>query len=128
MYTCLIALFYIVQQSSLFGLAGILSNQKYTQALMAGESVAGLVVVLIRIVTKATLRNGCVGVLIFFGIALGFILFCVLCHLFLIKSPYVKRYLEPNQQNVSTVIINVICVVIIAIFWNRSVLGSSMLV
>ena len=80
-----------VQQSSYYGLAGMLP-QRYAQAVMAGESVAGLVVSLNRIITKASTSSERSGALAFFLISFLFILMCVGCQMYIKSSRFVKYY------------------------------------
>ena len=87
-----------VQQSSLYGLAGILPGKRYTQALMAGESAAGITVALNRVVTKASVKDERIGAIVFFIISLLFIAVCVCCQVFLFLSPFVRSHLKQAQM------------------------------
>ena len=86
-----------VQQSSLYGLAGILPGKHYTQALMAGESAAGITVALNRVVTKAAVSEERIGAIVFFVMCLLFIVLCVCCQVFLCFSPFVRFHLKHFQ-------------------------------
>ena len=87
-----------VQQSSYYGLAGMLPGRN-TQAIMVGESVAGLAVSVSRIVTKAATDSLRVGAIAFFVISLLYILFCVSCQLFLRVSPFVHYHMNRCQHD-----------------------------
>lgn len=87
-----------VQQSSYYGLAGMMPK-KYTQAVMVGESIAGLVVSINRIFTKAATDSLRLGAITFFVMSLLYILFCVLCQLFLRMSPFVKYHVSQCRQD-----------------------------
>jgi len=64
---------------------------------MAGESVAGLVVSINRIITKAAFRSERVGAIAFFVISLVFVLVCVGCHCFLRVSPFIRYHMARCQ-------------------------------
>ena len=87
-----------VQQSSYYGLAGMLPGRN-TQAIMVGESVAGLAVSVNRVVTKAATNSLRVGAIAFFVISLLYILFCVLCQLFLRASPFVRYHVSQCKHD-----------------------------
>jgi solute carrier family 29 (equilibrative nucleoside transporter) protein 4 len=82
-----------VQQSSYYGLAGMLP-ERFTQAMMLGESLAGTVVSISRIITKATSGSERIGAIVFFVISLLFMLFCMGCQAFLWKSSFVRHYVD----------------------------------
>ena len=82
-----------VQQSSYYGLAGMLP-QCYAQAVMAGESVAALVVSMNRIITKASTSSERSGAIAFFLISFLFILVCVGCQMYIKRSSFVKYYVK----------------------------------
>ena len=75
--------------------------EKYTQAVMLGEAVAGSIVAINRIITKAASGPERTGTLIFFSISLLFIIACVGIQFLLWKSPYVKYYIEKNTSKES---------------------------
>ena len=87
-----------MQQSSYYGLAGMLPGRN-TQAIMVGESVAGLAVSMNRIVTKAATDSLRVGAIVFFVISLLYILFCVSCQLFLRVSPFVRSHVNRGRRD-----------------------------
>lgn len=94
-----------VQQSSYYGLSGMLPR-RYAQAVMAGESAAGVVVSINRIVTKAAIRSERTGAITFFAISLGFIMACVGCMLYILRSPFVRYHMascEGRKQKATQV-------------------------
>ncbi|TDG49637.1 hypothetical protein AWZ03_003875 [Drosophila navojoa] len=82
-----------VQQSSFYGFASMLPKQ-YTQAVMAGESIAGFLVSSNRVVTKLLINNDRVSTVIFFLTSTLYILFSYLLHLATINSPFVRFHVE----------------------------------
>ena len=89
----------LVQQSSLYGLAGVLPGPWYTQAIMVGESAAGMTVAIIRVITKAAATDLRTGAIAFFIASLVFILICVGCQVFLRLSPFVNYHLKKFQAD-----------------------------
>ena len=75
--------------------------EKYTQAVMMGEAVAGSIVAINRIITKAASGPERTGTLIFFSISLLFIIACVGLQFMLWKSPFVKYYMKQNTSKES---------------------------
>ena len=65
---------------------------RYSQALLAGESVAGFVVALNRIFTKLIFNSERVGAIVFFVASLLFVLLCVGCYVYIRKSRFVKYH------------------------------------
>lgn len=86
-----------MQQSSYYGLAGMLPQQ-YPQAVMAGESVAALVVSINRVITKVSTSSERFGAIAFFLVSIVFILVCVCCQQFLRTSPFVKYHVRKCGQ------------------------------
>lgn len=82
-----------IQQSSFYGFASMLPKQ-YTQAVMAGESIAGFLVSSNRVVTKLLINNDRVSTVIFFLTSTLYILFSYLLHLATINSPFVRYHVE----------------------------------
>ncbi|XP_037721628.1 equilibrative nucleoside transporter 4 isoform X2 [Drosophila subpulchrella] len=82
-----------VQQSSFYGFASMLPKQ-YTQAVMAGESIAGFLVSSNRVVTKLLINNDRVSTVIFFLTSTLYILFSYLLHVATINSPFVRFHVE----------------------------------
>ncbi|XP_033695889.1 equilibrative nucleoside transporter 4 isoform X5 [Tursiops truncatus] len=77
-----------VQQSSFYGYTGMLPK-RYTQGVMTGESTAGVMVSLSRILTKLLLPDERAGTLIFFLVSAGLELLCFLLHLVVRGSRFV---------------------------------------
>ncbi|XP_062127576.1 equilibrative nucleoside transporter 4 [Drosophila sulfurigaster albostrigata] len=96
-----------VQQSSFYGFASMLPKQ-YTQAVMAGESIAGFLVSSNRVVTKLLINNDRVSTVIFFLTSTLYILFSYLLHVATINSPFVRYHVEacskivlrPDEQEI----------------------------
>ncbi|XP_059889186.1 equilibrative nucleoside transporter 4 isoform X2 [Delphinus delphis] len=76
------------QQSSFYGYTGMLPK-RYTQGVMTGESTAGVMVSLSRILTKLLLPDERAGTLIFFLVSAGLELLCFLLHLLVRGSRFV---------------------------------------
>ena len=98
-----------VQQSSIYGLAGVLPGKWYTQAIMAGESAAGMTVAISRVITKASVANERFGAIAFFIISLLFILLCIGCQVFLRFSPFVTYHMKKFQAEKATIQVSFIC-------------------
>lgn len=81
-----------VQQSSFYGYTGMLPK-RYTQGVMTGESTAGVVVSLSRIVTRLLLRGERAGTLTFFLVSAGLELLCFLLHLLVRRSRFVRHHM-----------------------------------
>ncbi|CAI5948550.1 unnamed protein product [Closterium sp. NIES-64] len=81
-----------VVQGSLFGMAGEL-HERYTQALAAGTSVSGIVVSVVRILTKAVLPNTPTGLRLsahlYFLLSALILLVCLLAFLRLHSLPVI---------------------------------------
>ena len=73
--------------------------RRYSQALLAGESVAGFVVALNRIFTKLVISSERISSITFFAISLFFVLLCVGCFLFIRRSEFVKYHTAKCRQN-----------------------------
>ncbi|XP_008572639.1 PREDICTED: equilibrative nucleoside transporter 4 isoform X2 [Galeopterus variegatus] len=80
-----------VQQSSFYGYTGMLPK-RYTQGVMTGESTAGVMVSLSRILTKLLLPDERASTLIFFLVSVGLELLCFLLHLLVRRSRFVLYY------------------------------------
>lgn len=65
---------------------------------MAGESIAGVMESIFRIVTKITTESERIGGITFFSISLAFIVVCVGCHQYIKRSKIVKYYTRKCQQ------------------------------
>ncbi|XP_012878925.1 PREDICTED: equilibrative nucleoside transporter 4 isoform X2 [Dipodomys ordii] len=77
-----------VQQSSFYGYTGLLPK-RYTQGVMTGESTAGVMISLSRILTKLLLSDERASTLIFFLVSVGLELLCFLLHLLVRRSRFV---------------------------------------
>ncbi|XP_040087361.1 equilibrative nucleoside transporter 4 [Oryx dammah] len=92
-----------VQQSSFYGYTGMLPK-RYTQGVMTGESTAGVMVSLSRILTKLLLPDERAGTLIFFLVSAGLELLCFLLHLLVRGSRFVlyhtarPRHCRPSRR------------------------------
>ncbi|XP_012935639.1 equilibrative nucleoside transporter 4 [Aplysia californica] len=81
-----------VQQSSFYGYANMLPR-KYTQAVMVGESFAGVLVSLNRILTKILLDNERINTIIFFVVSIIVIVICCVAFLFARRTQFVRFHL-----------------------------------
>ena len=70
---------------------------RYSQALLAGESVAGFVVAVNRIFTKLVFSER-VGAIVFFVVSLLFVWLCVGCFVYIVKSPFAKYHMEKCRK------------------------------
>ncbi len=66
--------------------------RQYTQAVMAGESVAGVIEITFRIITKASVKSARTGAIIFFTLSLFFVILCLLCHCYIRTNKMVRFY------------------------------------
>ncbi|KAF8789193.1 equilibrative nucleoside transporter 4-like [Argiope bruennichi] len=82
-----------VQQSSFYGYTSMLPA-RYTQAVMTGESAAGLLVSTNRILTKALLENEKFNTIIFFCISIAFIVLCFVIFVLLRRSEFIYYYVN----------------------------------
>ncbi|XP_055855046.1 equilibrative nucleoside transporter 4 isoform X2 [Episyrphus balteatus] len=89
----LVAIGCTVQQSSFYGFASMLPKQ-YTQAVMAGESLAGFLVSSNRVVTKLLIQNDRVSTVIFFLTSTMYIAFSYVLHIMTIHSPFVRYHMK----------------------------------
>nr|KAG5696108.1 hypothetical protein BaRGS_020509 [Batillaria attramentaria] len=80
-----------VQQSSFYGYTSMLPS-RYTQAVMTGESLAGVMVSTNRILTKALLKDERLNTIIFFFISIGILLACFVVFHISRRSNFVKFY------------------------------------
>lgn len=80
-----------VQQSSFYGYTGLLPK-RYTQGVMTGESTAGVMTSLSRILTKLLLPDERASTIIFFLVSAGLELLCFLLHLLVRRSRFVRYY------------------------------------
>ncbi|XP_077527834.1 equilibrative nucleoside transporter 3 [Haemaphysalis longicornis] len=89
----IVALGCTVQQSSFYGYTSMLPS-RYTQAVMTGESAAGVLVSANRILTKALLRDERLNTLLFFLVSVSVVLLCFVIHLLLHRTRFVRFYLD----------------------------------
>lgn len=89
----LVAIGCTVQQSSFYGFASMLPKQ-YTQAVMAGESLAGFLVSSNRVITKILIQNDRVSTVIFFLTSTMYIAFSYALHVMTIHSPFVRYHMK----------------------------------
>ena len=87
----LVALGATLQQSSFYGLTGMLPA-RYTQAVMVGESAAGLLAALARLATKALVTSPRAATALFFIFSTLVILTCVFVFLRVQASHLVRFY------------------------------------
>ncbi|XP_049759405.1 equilibrative nucleoside transporter 4 isoform X1 [Loxodonta africana] len=80
-----------VQQSSFYGYTGMLPK-RYTQGVMTGESTAGVMISLSRILTKLLLPDEWASTLIFFLVSVGLELLCFLLHMLVRRSRFVRYH------------------------------------
>ncbi|KAH6943505.1 hypothetical protein HPB50_022200 [Hyalomma asiaticum] len=81
----IVALGCTVQQSSFYGYTSMLPS-RYTQAVMTGESAAGVLVSANRILTKALLRDERLNTLLFFLVSVTVVMLCFVIHLVLHRT------------------------------------------
>lgn len=82
-----------VQEASYYGYAGMLPS-RYTRALMLGESFAGLVVSVNRIITKLTIEDPLTNTVIFFSLSIVGEIVCIILHRYIKNSKFVRHYQE----------------------------------
>lgn len=93
-----VALGCTVQQSSFYGYTSMLPS-RYTQAVMAGESGAGLLVSMNRILTKLALDDGRLNTLIFFAVSAILVGLCFGLHQAVQKTDFVQFYLTLCRES-----------------------------
>ncbi|XP_013395768.1 equilibrative nucleoside transporter 4-like [Lingula anatina] len=86
-----VALGCTVQQSSFYGYTSMLP-MRYTQAVMTGESAAGLLVSANRIVTKALLNDEKVNTMIFFCISVVTVFACFVIFNLIRRTEFARFY------------------------------------
>lgn len=86
-----------IAQGSVFGKATLLPA-KYTQALVSGTSVSGVVISTLRVFTKALISQDEAGLrkstYLYFGLALSFCVFCIFVHAALPRLPVYRHYVK----------------------------------
>lgn len=93
----LVSLGCTVQQSSFYGFASMFPKQ-YTQAVMAGESIAGLLVSSNRVLTKILISNERISTVIFFFTSTIYIGFSYVLHSIAIGTPFVRYYHNSTKK------------------------------
>jgi solute carrier family 29 (equilibrative nucleoside transporter) protein 4 len=92
-----VALGCTVQQSSFYGYTSMLPA-RYTQAVMTGESAAGLIVSVNRILTKAMMQDVHRSTLLFFALSIIFVLVCCTAFHVTRRTDFVHFYVGVCQQ------------------------------
>ncbi|CAB4054833.1 SLC29A4 [Lepeophtheirus salmonis] len=100
-----------IQQSSFYGYSSMLPS-RYTQAIMIGESTAGFLLSVNRILTKDLIQDVKMNTLLFFCISIGIVGLCWLLFIRVRKSTFVKHYINYRERsspnpvtNTSTIIL-----------------------
>ncbi|PAA70874.1 hypothetical protein BOX15_Mlig030959g1, partial [Macrostomum lignano] len=91
-----------IQQSSFYGYASLLPR-RYTQAVMLGESCAGFIVSLNRIVTKSAVASAAPSTALFFILSSCLLLLCLLTFTLAVKSQFVRQFIRPTRQQQSEI-------------------------
>ncbi|BFZ06358.1 hypothetical protein BsWGS_09397 [Bradybaena similaris] len=81
-----------VQQSSFYGYANMLPR-RYTQAVMVGESFAGVLVSMNRIITKLLLKDERINTTIFFMVSIFVIGICCFTFVLARRTSFVRHHL-----------------------------------
>ncbi|CAF1600296.1 unnamed protein product [Rotaria magnacalcarata] len=88
----IIAIGCTLQQSSFYGLTSMLPF-RYTQAVMTGESFAGLLASCARISTNLFMSNDShLSTILFFSLGLLFVQFCFISYLVIQRSKFIEYY------------------------------------
>ncbi|CAH1398750.1 unnamed protein product [Nezara viridula] len=93
-----VALGCTVQQSSFYGYTSMLPS-RYTQAVMAGESGAGLLVSLNRILTKMLLDDQRLNTFIFFAVSTVIVAMCFVLYQIVRQTDFVQFYLTLCRES-----------------------------
>ncbi|XP_064651086.1 equilibrative nucleoside transporter 4-like isoform X2 [Lineus longissimus] len=88
----IVALGCTVQQSSFYGYTSMLPK-RYTQAVMTGESAAGLLVSINRILTKAFVKDEKINTIIFFVVSIVIVLACFIIFHVSRRTDFVRYYI-----------------------------------
>ncbi|XP_022103338.1 equilibrative nucleoside transporter 4-like isoform X2 [Acanthaster planci] len=91
-----------VQQSSFYGYAGMLPR-RFTQAVMTGESAAGLLTSLNRIITKLLVHDEKINTLTFFVMSAAMVLVCLLTHHLARRTDFVRYYMTACSRREESV-------------------------
>jgi equilibrative nucleoside transporter 1/2/3 len=84
-------------QGGLFGLAGVMPAT-YTQAVMSGNGIGGVVVALLNIATLAC-NDVTTSAAIFFAISVAIILACIVSYYSLLRLPIVQHYVKLSERS-----------------------------
>ncbi|CAG0901320.1 unnamed protein product [Darwinula stevensoni] len=87
-----------VQQSSFYGYTSMLPP-RYTQAVMTGESAAGLMVSTNRIVTKLLLDDSKANTAIFFFISILIVFLCFVLFQLVQRTEFVRFHVQQCREN-----------------------------
>ncbi|CAM1318640.1 SLC29A4 (predicted) [Pycnogonum litorale] len=82
-----------IQQSSFYGYTSMLPA-RYTQAVMTGESAAGLITSASRIITKMLLDDERLNTIIFFCVSILSLLLCFVIHFIVKNTEFVQFYIN----------------------------------
>ncbi|KAK3891418.1 hypothetical protein Pcinc_004717 [Petrolisthes cinctipes] len=97
----IVALGCTVQQSSFYGYTSMLPK-RYTQAVMTGESTAGLIISGNRILTKLLLDDQRTNTMIFFVISIAFVILCLITHIAVQRTTFIQFYLNLCRTSENT--------------------------
>ena len=86
-----------VQQSSLYGVAAQLP-QRYTHALMTGESAAGLIAALLRFLSRLLMRPVQANTLLFFCVCFQLVCVCLIVQLRIPRSRFYTAHVRQHEQ------------------------------
>ncbi|CAF4357723.1 unnamed protein product, partial [Adineta steineri] len=87
-----------LQQSSFYGLTSMLPF-RYTQAVMTGESFAGLLASCARISTNLFMPNDShLSTILFFSLGLLFVQFCFIFYLMIQRSTFIEYYVRQCEN------------------------------
>ena len=88
-----------ILQASLFGFAAKMPPV-YSQALMGGNGIAGVIVAVIRIVTYAAMPSDTEkSSMIYFMCSGGVVFLCILCFFILLRMPFTRYYITQNPAD-----------------------------
>lgn len=101
----LINCFSAVFQGSVFGLGGLLPK-KYTQALMAGQGLGGILPALVSIICIATLKDNSLVGFVYFLLAVVCIIVTYAAYLILPRNQFAEFYLNEQAKSTTANILN----------------------
>ncbi|KAL0481470.1 equilibrative nucleoside transporter [Acrasis kona] len=108
---CLLGISSSILQGGIFGLAGMLPST-ITQAVMSGNGLSAVVVILIRIVCKvatefknidpedkdAVERALLISTSVYFFVSAAFMIICLISFIFILRTDYIKYYIRKSEQ------------------------------